>query len=94
MRKLIEENKKEVILVVHSYLGMPGIEAPVSLGKKDHQAKGLRGGVTRLVYVMAFALLEGFTLTAGGEQYPEWTRLDADASTVYSKRRLSPCSCG
>jgi pimeloyl-ACP methyl ester carboxylesterase len=94
LRKLIEEDEKEVVLVVHSYSGMPGTEAPVSLGKKEREAKGLKGGVTRLVYIMAFAPLEGFTPTAGGRKYPDWMRLDAEVGTAYWKRLLSSCSCG
>jgi hypothetical protein len=49
-----------VVLVTHSYTGMPGAEAPVGLGKKEREATGKEVGVIRLVFVMAFAMLEGF----------------------------------
>ncbi|KAF7930959.1 hypothetical protein BELL_0049g00050 [Botrytis elliptica] len=38
---------KEVVLVVHSYTGLPGGEAPKGLSKKDQEAKGLKGGLIR-----------------------------------------------
>lgn len=77
---LVELDEKEVILVVHSYTGMPGAEAPKGLGKKERQEKGLNGGVIRLVFIMAFAMPEGFQPTAGGAQMPEWMKLDLEVS--------------
>ena len=76
LTKLVDTEEKDVILVVHSYTGMPGAEAPEGLGKKDRQAKGLKGGVVRLVFIMAFAMPEGFQPTASGQQMPEWMKLD------------------
>ena len=76
LTKLVDTEEKEVILVVHSYTGMPGAEAPEGLGKKDRQDKGLKGGVVRLVFIMAFAMPEGFQPTASGQQMPEWMKLD------------------
>lgn len=80
LTKLIDGEEKEVILVVHSYTGMPGAEAPKDLGIKERQAKGLKGGVVRLVFIMAFAMPEGFQPTAGGAQLPEWMKLDLEVS--------------
>ena len=77
---LVESDEKEVILVVHSYTGMPGAEAPKGLGKKERQEKGLNGGVIRLVFIMAFAMPEGFQPTAGGAQMPEWMKVDLEVS--------------
>lgn len=79
---LVESDEKEVILVVHSYTGMPGAEAPKGLGKKERQEKGLNGGVIRLVFIMAFAMPEGFQPTAGGAQMPEWMKLDLEVSSI------------
>jgi hypothetical protein len=77
LTKLVDE-EKEVVLVTHSYTGMPGAEAPVGLGKKERQAAGLRGGVIRLVFIMAFAMPEGFQPTAGGAQFPDWMKADME----------------
>lgn len=94
LTKLIDGEEKEVILVVHSYTGMPGAEAPKDLGIKERQAKGLKGGVVRLVFIMAFAMPEGFQPTAGGAQLPEWMKLDLEVSEIldwYYHRRPHPC---
>lgn len=83
LRTLVEEEEKDVVVVVHSYSGMPGTEAPAGLGKKEREAKGLKGGVVRLVYIMALAPAEGFAPTAGGAEYPGWMRLDAEVSDAH-----------
>lgn len=77
LTRLIEEEEKDVILVTHSYSGIPGSEAPVGLGRKERGEKGLKGGVTRLVYIVAFAMPEGFQ-PAGGAKYPDWMHLDLE----------------
>lgn len=78
LTKLVVLEEKEVVLVVHSYTGMPGAEAPKGLGKKERQEKGLKGGVLRVVFIMAFAMPEGFQPTANGAQMPEWMKLDLE----------------
>jgi pimeloyl-ACP methyl ester carboxylesterase len=75
------EKGKEVVLVTHSYTGMPGAEAPARLGKKERQAANLKGGVIRLVFIMAFAMPEGFAPAAGGAQYPKWMKMDPEVSS-------------
>ena len=82
--KLVDTEGKEVILVVHSYTGMPGAEAPKGLGKKERQDKGLKGGVVRLVFIMAFAMPEGFQPTAGGAKMPEWMKLNLEVGSLQS----------
>ncbi|KAH8811361.1 Alpha/beta hydrolase fold-1 [Xylogone sp. PMI_703] len=44
---------KEVVIVSHSYGGVPTSEAVRGLGKKDRQAQGLPGGVILLIYIAA-----------------------------------------
>jgi pimeloyl-ACP methyl ester carboxylesterase len=80
LTKLVVEEEKDVVLVMHSYTGMPGAEAPAGLGKKERQAANLKGGVIRLVFIMAFAMPEGFQPTAGGVQFPEWMKADMEVS--------------
>ncbi|MCJ1384972.1 hypothetical protein MMC17_008090 [Xylographa soralifera] len=82
LTKLVVEDQKEVVLVVHSYTGMPGAEAPKGLGKKEREGKGLKGGILRLVFIMAFAMPEGFQPTAGGAQMPEWMKVDLERGIV------------
>lgn len=80
LTRLVVTEEKEVILVVHSYTGMPGAEAPKGLGRKERQQKGLKGGVVRLVFIMAYAMPEGFQPTTSGAQMPEWMKLDPEVS--------------
>ena len=90
--KLVETEEKDVILVVHSYTGMPGTEAPKGLGRKERQEKGLKGGVVRLVFIMAFAMPEGFQPTAGGAQMPEWMKVGLEVGLLISNNELPPLS--
>lgn len=71
---------KEVVLVVHSYTGLPGGEAPNGLSKKDQEAKGLKGGVVRYVVINGFAMPPGFQAVAKGDyaKMPEWMKLDIE----------------
>jgi pimeloyl-ACP methyl ester carboxylesterase len=85
LTKLIEEEEKDVILVMHSYSGMPGTEAPVGLGKKEREQKALNGGVVRLVYIMAYAMPEGFSPGAGGAEFPAWMRMDLENGLITVK---------
>jgi len=76
---------KDVVLVVHSWAGVPGSEAMKGLGKAAREREGLKGGVVRLVYLTAVVLdvgLHGQSVT-GGEPFP-WMRLEAD-KRVYVK---------
>src|SRR5204863_10187278 len=49
---LVEEGK-DVVLVMHSYGGIPGTESARGLAKADRQASGKKGGISSLVYVTA-----------------------------------------
>jgi pimeloyl-ACP methyl ester carboxylesterase len=63
----------EVIVVMHSYGGLPGSEATKGLSKEDRAKDGKKGGVTRLIYITAFALPEGVSLmSAGGGKVAPW----------------------
>ncbi|KAI9686730.1 MAG: hypothetical protein M1822_002789 [Bathelium mastoideum] len=79
---LVVSEGKDVVLVSHSYTGMPANEAPVGLGAKERSSKGLKGGVIRLVFIMAFAMPEGFQPTAGGAQMPDWMKVDMQNGVV------------
>lgn len=82
LNELVSDNK-EVVLVVHSYTGLPGGEAPKGLAKKDREAKGLEGGVIRYVVINGFATPAGFRPTPKGDytQFPGWMKLDEEVRT-------------
>lgn len=50
---------KEIVLVMHSYSGIPGTESVSGLARKDLAARGKPGGVIALVYVTAFLIPAG-----------------------------------
>ncbi|KAL9058270.1 MAG: hypothetical protein Q9162_001869 [Coniocarpon cinnabarinum] len=77
LTQLIVAEEKEVVLVAHSYAGIPATEAPASLSRNERQQQGRKGGLIRLVYIMAVAMPEGFQAQPPGkEQYPDWMKLD------------------
>lgn len=78
LTRLVVAEQSEVVLVLHSYAGMPGSEAVKGLGKREREGKGQKGGVVRLVFIQAYAMPEGFTPTAGGAQFPLWMLVDAE----------------
>ncbi|CAG8960804.1 hypothetical protein HYFRA_00002341 [Hymenoscyphus fraxineus] len=55
----LADDGKDVIPVLHSYGGMCGGQALEGLSKKERATKGMKGGVVRVVYVMAMMLPEG-----------------------------------
>lgn len=64
---------KEVILVMHSYGGIPGTESTKGLLKKDREADQKAGGIVCLVYVTAFLIPQGVSLASFlGDPMPPW----------------------
>lgn len=55
---LVQE--QDVIMVMHSFSGMIGGTALEGLEKQTCALKGLKGGVVRLIYIVAFLVPEGF----------------------------------
>jgi pimeloyl-ACP methyl ester carboxylesterase len=62
----------DVVLVMHSYGGIPGSAAAKGLSKEDREKEGKKGGIIGLVYISSFAIEEGQSLisAAGGELSP------------------------
>lgn len=59
IRQVMEEHLaagKEIFVVCHSYGGIPATLSLEGYQITDRQAKGLPGGVRRVIYVAAFAL--------------------------------------
>jgi pimeloyl-ACP methyl ester carboxylesterase len=50
---------KEVILVMHSYGGIPGTECVKGFARRDLAAQGKKGGVVSLIYQSAFIVPAG-----------------------------------
>ena len=60
---------KEVVMVLHSFAGIPGGESIKGLTRKDRAAQGQAGGVIALVYLAAWVLPAGQSVVqfVGGE---------------------------
>ena len=58
--RLIVEQGRDIMLVMHSYGGLVGSEAiPEDLSARERRKKGLKGGVVHLFYYTAFILDKG-----------------------------------
>ena len=65
-------NGKEVLLVMHSYGGVPGSAAAKRLSTVERRQQGLKGGVIGQVFVAAMVLEEGDTLLSSlGGEWPD-----------------------
>jgi len=63
----------DVVLVMHSYGGIPGSAACKGLSKAERAEAGKNGGVVRLVYMCSFAIPEGESLKSfGGGKVSDW----------------------
>jgi hypothetical protein len=84
------EQEHDVVVVVHSYGGVPGCEAIEGFTKADQEGKGKKGGVVKLLFICAFALPSGTSLmdALGGTPLP-WFDIKVRDS-VHLRRRLFP----
>ena len=69
---LIESDGKDIVLICHSYGGVPGGAAAYGLSKISRAKEGKKGGVIGLIYVCGFAVTEGSSLLGmlGGKHAP------------------------
>ena len=94
---LIEDESKDLLLLCHSYGGIPGGGAAVGLSKTERVEKGKKGGILGLVYMSAFVVPEGTSLfTFLGEKHapyvvPNTVRLvPQPPSSCGSPHKLNP----
>jgi pimeloyl-ACP methyl ester carboxylesterase len=73
LKKLVEVEGKDVVLVGHSYGGVVASSAVEGLAKADRETAGQNGGVVRIAYMAAFVLDKGQSLLDMlGGQYLPW----------------------
>ncbi|KAI0206836.1 alpha/beta-hydrolase [Astrocystis sublimbata] len=75
---------QDVVVVMHSFSGMTGGTALDGLDKESCQSKGWKGGVVRLIYLVAFLVPEGFQHSPPGTRdnmVPEM-KTDLEKGTV------------
>jgi len=77
---LVEQEGKEVVVVMHSYGGVVGSESVHErYGKKARESQGLPGGVTQLLYLCAFILPIGASLASAlGGGLPPFIKVEAN----------------
>ncbi|KAK4189031.1 Alpha/beta hydrolase fold-1 [Podospora australis] len=63
------EAGRNVVVIMHSYGGQVGTNALHGLSAKSRSATGLKGGVTHLIYLCAFALPESGTMAAKIDEF-------------------------
>ncbi|KAL8879296.1 MAG: hypothetical protein Q9198_003064 [Flavoplaca austrocitrina] len=69
---LMEDEGKGLLLVCHSFGGIPGGAAAHGLSKEERLQKGEKGGIIGLVYMTAFVVAEGSSVLEflGGKHAP------------------------
>jgi hypothetical protein len=81
--KLVEAGR-DVVVVVHSYGGIPGSDAMKGLARDERSGKGLRGGEVALVYICAWMLQQGKCVA----DYPRSFTIERDRDSRYRKSFL------
>ncbi len=85
---LVDEAGEDVVVVMHSYGGIPGSGAARGLSKVERRSRGLQGGVVGLVFIAAFPAKEGQSLVSlaaplDGEQSPA-TAFEIDVRPMHT----------
>ncbi|KAH7034225.1 Alpha/beta hydrolase fold-1 [Macrophomina phaseolina] len=77
LTRLIDNEAKEVVVLLHSYGGVVGSCASEGFGAKQRASEGKKGGILEIIYLSAFALPKGKSLLdmLGGQPLP-WMRLE------------------
>lgn len=81
LHRLVEEEGKDIFLMMHSYAGMPGAAAALGLAKSQRTQQGKRGGVIGMIFIAAFLVPEGVSCAGlQGGNLPAWILLDKVSS--------------
>ncbi|KEY65354.1 hypothetical protein S7711_01864 [Stachybotrys chartarum IBT 7711] len=75
VEKLADQGK-DVIVISHSYSGIPMSQAAAGLGKKSRMSQGKRGGIVKLGYVTSFVPALGQTSNDMLGDVPDDQRVD------------------
>ena len=83
MVSAVEQEGKDVVLLMHSYASMPGLAAAKGYSKTQRAKDQKNGGVVGMVCMSAFLVPEGVSCSgAQGGSLPPWILLD-NVSSVY-----------
>lgn len=64
LKKLVEDEQRDVLLIAHSYGGTPALYAVAGLWKHQRAAKGVVGGVIRVALIASSLSLPGASVAA------------------------------
>jgi hypothetical protein len=88
----LADDGKDIVLMMHSYGGIPGTESARGLGKKDRQAAGQPGGIVSLVYCSALIAKEGQSAyMAMGVDMPVMDDIGLQSVSGHSFHRSNRC---
>ncbi|KAH7130095.1 hypothetical protein B0J11DRAFT_482395 [Dendryphion nanum] len=90
---ILEHEEHDVILLMHSYGGVPGSAAALGLGKKERLAQGKKNGVIGQIFFAAILNKGGDGVdlfTASGGSFPPYLRPDPDANVIRCDDRIPP----
>lgn len=74
---LVEKGGREVILIAHSYAGIPGSSAARPFVRKERAQQGKKGGVTGVLYISSWAVPAGKTTLEAAEGMDlDWVIID------------------
>ena len=84
LTSLIESDGKDVVVVAHSYGGVPAGGAAHGLSKTSRSQDGKSGGVLGLIYMTAHLAPEGTTIIEYfGKQYSPWVQINEVGSARF-----------
>ncbi|OBT68770.1 hypothetical protein VE03_02076 [Pseudogymnoascus sp. 23342-1-I1] len=74
----LADEGRDIVIVTHSYGGIPGTEAAKGLAKTDREAEGKKGGVVRLVYLTSIVPPVGGSLISTLGEVSEAITINGD----------------
>ena len=83
LQELVDEGK-EVLVISHSYGGVPACQAVRGLEKSLRVKVGQPGGIIRIVFMAAFVIQEGESLWTfmNGQLPPPWARREVSMGVI------------
>lgn len=77
------EEDNDIIVILHSWAGLPVSSALEGLSKSERQTKGRKGGIVKLLFITAFIPILGESLVgAFGGTPPSWFVRDVSCIAV------------
>jgi pimeloyl-ACP methyl ester carboxylesterase len=83
---------REVVLIAHSYGGIPATAATEGQGTEERAKRGLKGGFHSIIFLAAFAIpVKGWDLiTTFGGAYPPWLQAGEKYAKVSNIKAFTP----